>query len=87
MQLAGVSYFMYFGPGRVIVRQNHEAHALYFILTGEVSVSQENYDPCVGQYVTKDLGTMEPGQLFGEVSLLFDIPRTATIKTISKSKV
>ncbi|KAK9694811.1 Cyclic nucleotide-binding domain [Popillia japonica] len=83
MQLAGVTYFMYFGPNRMIVRQSHEAHALYFILTGEVAVSITTYDPVIKEKVTITVGSMLPGSMFGEVSLLHDIPRTATITTVT----
>lgn len=83
MQLAGVTYFLYYGPGRVIVRQNAEGHSLYFIVTGEVAVSQDQFDPVLNEFKNVTVGTMEAGQMFGEVSLLHDIPRTATITTLS----
>ena len=66
------------------MRQNHEAHALYFIITGEVAVSITAIDPVLKEPMTVNVGTMVPGSMFGEVSLLHDIPRTATITTISK---
>lgn len=83
-QLAGVTYFVYYGPGRIIIKQNHPAYALYFILSGEVGVSQEFYDPILNEMVTQNVGVMVAGEMFGEVSLLHNIPRTATITTISK---
>lgn len=83
MQLAGVTYFVYYGAGRVIVQQDHIAHALYFIVSGEVSVSITSYDPVLKEKITTVVGTMVPGSMFGEVSLLHDIPRTATIVTAS----
>lgn len=84
IQLAGVTYFVYYGPGRVIVRQNHIAHGLYFIVSGEVVVSITTWDPVIKEYVTTNVGTMVAGAMFGEVSLLHDIPRTATITTLSE---
>lgn len=82
-KLAGVTYFQYFEPGRVIVRQNQRASSLYFILTGEVSVGVDVLDPITNEMVVTSKGTMGSGQMFGEVSLLYDIPRTATITTLS----
>ncbi|XP_041972647.1 uncharacterized protein LOC121728546 [Aricia agestis] len=80
-QLAAVTYFKYYGPGRVIVRQHHEAHALYFIISGEVSVTQLVYDDLLKQHVSVEVGVMHAGDMFGEVSLLHNIPRTATCTT------
>ncbi|XP_075972420.1 uncharacterized protein LOC142974145 [Anticarsia gemmatalis] len=80
-KLAAVTYFKYYGPGRVIVRQHQEAHALYFIVTGDVIVSQMIFDELLQQYVSIDIGIMHPGDMFGEVSLLHNIPRTATCTT------
>lgn len=82
--LAGVTYFKYFGPGRIIVKQGHEGLGLYFVMTGEVQISQTVYDPVVQENVTKVLGTMSSGAAFGEVALLHGIGRTATITTLSK---
>lgn len=83
-QLAGVTYFVYYGPGRVIIRQGHPAYALYFIVSGEAVVSQESYDPILNEMVTQHIGILVAGEMFGEVSLLHNIPRTATITTTSK---
>ncbi|XP_045526960.1 uncharacterized protein LOC123715750 isoform X1 [Pieris brassicae] len=80
-KLAAVTYFKYYGPGRPIVRQHQEAHALYFIITGDVVVSQMVYDELLQQYVSIEVGAMQSGDMFGEVSLLHNIPRTATVTT------
>lgn len=85
MKLASVSYFCYYPAGRVIVKQFREGHSLYFIMSGEVAVSITMFDPILSEMKTITVGTMVAGQMFGEVSLLHDIPRTATITTISKS--
>ncbi|VVC98796.1 unnamed protein product [Leptidea sinapis] len=39
------------------------------------------YDELLQQYVSVDIGTMHSGDMFGEVSLLHNIPRTATCTT------
>ncbi|XP_028158072.1 protein phosphatase 2C and cyclic nucleotide-binding/kinase domain-containing protein-like isoform X2 [Ostrinia furnacalis] len=80
-KLAAVTYFKYYSPGRTIVRQHHEAHALYFIVTGDVVVSQMIFDELLQKYVSVDIGVMHQGDMFGEVSLLHNIPRTATVTT------
>ncbi|CAB3228421.1 unnamed protein product [Arctia plantaginis] len=80
-KLAAVTYFKYYGPDRVIVRQHQEAHALYFIVTGDVIVSHLVYDDLLQQNVSVDIGIMHAGDMFGEVSLLHNILRTATCTT------
>lgn len=64
------------------MRQHHEAHALYFIVTGDVVVSQMVFDELIQEYVSVEIGTMHSGDMFGEVSLLHNIPRTATVTTM-----
>ncbi|XP_061705824.1 uncharacterized protein LOC133516848 [Cydia pomonella] len=80
-KLAAATYFKYYGPNRVIVRQHHEAHAMYFIVNGDVTVSQLFYDDLLQQYVSVDVDTMTSGDMFGDVSLLHNTPRTATVTT------
>lgn len=80
-KLAAVTYFRYYGPGRVIVREQQEAHAMYFVVSGEMDITRLEYDPIVHMKVAMDLGTMRSGDMFGEVSLLHNIPRTATVTT------
>ncbi|XP_063374981.1 uncharacterized protein LOC134662639 [Cydia amplana] len=80
-KLAAATYFKYYGPNRVIVRQYHEAHAMYFIVNGDVTVSQLFYDDLLQQHVSVDVDTMTTGDMFGDVSLLHNTPRTATVTT------
>lgn len=77
-----MTYFKYYGPCRTIVRQHQDAHALYFIVSGEVTVTQMVFDELLQQYVSIEIGVMQSGDLFGEVSLLHGIPRTATVTTV-----
>ncbi|XP_017787254.1 PREDICTED: uncharacterized protein LOC108569968 [Nicrophorus vespilloides] len=80
-KIAGFAYFRFFGPGRVLVRQNHEAHALYIIISGDVSVSVTTFDPILNYYENTFMKTLTKGDMFGEVSLLSGMKRSATMTT------
>jgi cyclic nucleotide-binding protein len=64
-----------FAPGEVIVRQGDPSDRFYIITQGEVSAT------CVDPNGKEmQLGTYEIGNYFGEVGLLTQTPRTATIR-------
>jgi CRP-like cAMP-binding protein/Zn-dependent protease len=58
-----------FAPGAVIVEQGEAGDAFYAIGAGQVEVVED------GRIVR----TMGPGSHFGELALLHDVPRTATV--------
>jgi len=60
------------GPGTVIMAEGGEAHHFYLIESGRVRITQ-------GDRVLRDEG---PGEFFGEIALLHDVPRTATVTAI-----
>lgn len=64
-----------FGPGEVVVRQGAPADKFFIIVEGEVEVIRE--EDGVGQTVA----TLRNGQFFGEIAILRDLPRTATVCT------
>jgi len=68
-------------PGATIFRQGDPADKFYIIIKGEVEVVLEHAS---GQTVTS--GTMGQGQYFGEVGLLTNQPRTATIRVTSAAE-
>ena len=68
-------------PGEEIVRQNDTGVGLFVLTSGQVRVSQDRHG------TSYDLGVLEHGQVFGELSLLDDLPRTATITAIEPSSV
>lgn len=84
MELAGASHFVYYGPNRVLVKERGEGEGLYFILKGEANIYVSTWDPILQTRTNTLVETMGPGQMFGEIALLHNIPRTATIITLSK---
>ncbi|XP_076277246.1 uncharacterized protein LOC143207530 isoform X2 [Lasioglossum baleicum] len=79
--IAKLCLYQYLKPGRVIVRQGREAENLYFIINGEVSLSRVVVDRWTDEAKEIDMGILTPGDIFGEIALLHEIPRTATIIT------
>ncbi|MCX6048822.1 MAG: cyclic nucleotide-binding domain-containing protein [Chloroflexi bacterium] len=71
-----------YSPGTVIFRQGDPADKFYIIIKGEVEVVLEHPS---GEEVIS--GTMGQGQYFGEVGLLKDQPRTATIRVAQTGEV
>lgn len=82
--MAAVTYFYYYGPGRVVVREGDVAEAMYFIITGAVVISQMAFDPILNKVANQDIALKGPGGIFGEISLLHDTSRTSTVTTKSK---
>uniref|UniRef100_A0AAG5DU68 Cyclic nucleotide-binding domain-containing protein n=1 Tax=Anopheles atroparvus TaxID=41427 RepID=A0AAG5DU68_ANOAO len=82
--LAGCATFQYCEPGRVVLREGHQPHAVYFISNGEVVVSRLQWDNIYKINTDVPCGTRVRGQMFGEIALLHDCPRTATCTTASK---
>jgi twitching motility protein PilT len=73
-QLIKAAELQRFAPGEVIVRQGDKSDAFYVVVSGEatVTVSREG-----GEAV--ELGEIPLPSSIGEVSLLLDEPRTATV--------
>ncbi len=65
--------------GWTVFRQGDPADSAYFIRSGEVEVVDENSGS-----VIRSLGS---GDYFGEIALIADAPRSATIRTVSKVEV
>ncbi|SCU81450.1 LANO_0B03136g1_1 [Lachancea nothofagi CBS 11611] len=65
-------------PGQIIIREGDSGDNFYFIEFGEAEVSKE------GQGI---IAHLKQGDYFGEIALLNDLPRQATVKAIKKTKV
>lgn len=83
VKLAAVTYFAYYGPGRVIVKQRHLPQAMYYIVTGECKISTNYYNKLLDEWAVDDIGILHPGNMFGEVALLHGTPRMTTITTLT----
>ncbi|KAG0676521.1 hypothetical protein C6P41_001320 [Kluyveromyces marxianus] len=68
----------YYEAGDVIIKEGDTGENFYFIEYGEAEVSKEN------QGVITKLGK---GDYFGEVALLNDLPRQATVTATTRTKV
>lgn len=66
----------HYKDGETIVQQGEGGIGLYVIQSGEVEVTQK-------QGATEArIRTMGPGESFGEIALLTDQPRTATVRAL-----
>ncbi len=64
--------------GERLIRKGDQADSMYFIVSGEVEVDQETSAP---------KGRLSAGEFFGEIALIADRARTATITALSPCKL
>jgi len=65
----------YFQPGQIIVTQGTPGQAFYLILSGSVEILRDG----------TSLGAFGPGDFFGEMSLLDQAARSATIRALEQT--
>lgn len=64
---------IHYGPGQIIFKQGDPADAIYIVKEGSVEVIQ-------GESPAKILAYLTAGECFGEMALVHETPRTATIR-------
>jgi CRP/FNR family transcriptional regulator, cyclic AMP receptor protein len=69
-----------FGVGDTIVKQGEQGLGMYMIRSGRVEVVRES----AGE--EQHLNTLGPGEYFGEIALLTDQPRTATVRAVEPTE-
>lgn len=67
--------------GSMVIREGEEAISLYLIISGAVKVFMDNEE---GKEII--LNTQGPGEHFGELALVDDQPRSASVMTTQASK-
>jgi len=76
--VAGVLRERRAGSGERLIRKGDQADSMYFIVSGEVEVDPESGAP---------KGKLIEGDFFGEIALIANRTRTATITTLTPCKL
>jgi len=66
-------------PGQAIVEEGAVGMGLYCIQSGKVKITQKT------SHGERDIREMGPGEAFGELSLLGDKPRAATVTAVDRT--
>ena len=81
-QLNAISSFTFqktFGPGETIVEEGHTGNGLYIIMAGQVEVVKG-----LGTENARILAKRGPEEVFGEMALLGEWPRTASVRALDQ---
>ncbi len=81
-QLDAISSFTFqktFGPGELIVEEGHTGNGMYVIVSGNVEVVKG-----LGTDQSRVVATRGSGEVFGEMALLGEWPRTASVRALDQ---
>ena len=81
MSLGPDVYGIGYEKGEVVCRQGDLGDTMYIIQSGAVEVSRQNGTEEVV------LAILEPGDFFGEMALVDQYPRSATVKTLNRTRL
>ncbi|XP_071087046.1 uncharacterized protein [Haliotis cracherodii] len=82
-RLCRMAWYQRVEAKKAIIRQGHYPECFYFILSGAAYVKKMVKDSESGEQAISTVARLTRGQSFGEVSLIFDSPRTATVESAS----
>jgi CRP-like cAMP-binding protein len=80
--LAAVSRERSLVRGDVLFNEGDDPDALYIVLRGRIAIANQSFDKRESVYAL-----MEPGDLFGEMGMLDDLPRSAMARALEPSAV
>jgi len=69
----------FFAAGQVVIEEGQPSDRLYVLMSGRVRVLEATHDPLETTLV---LGELSPGEIVGEVGILTDKPRSATVVAV-----
>jgi CRP-like cAMP-binding protein len=78
-EITGQLQTMQVDAGEVLVRQGGPADKFFIVVDGELEIVRDDD----GQ--ERSVGSVGPGQLFGEISIMRDAPRAATLKAVNST--
>jgi diguanylate cyclase (GGDEF)-like protein len=81
-QLIARSMQMKYAADHTIIRQEGPVGSVYTILSGHVRVFESMPDNSIQMF----LGELGPGEIFGELSVLRDRPRSASVVTLERTR-
>jgi CRP-like cAMP-binding protein len=64
-------------PGQVLLAEGGKSGKLFILIDGEIQVLRGDIEVAT---------VYEPGSVFGEMSILLDVPHTATVKAVRPSR-
>ena len=65
-------------PGTILFAEGKRSGALCILISGQVEILKGEFQVNI---------VSDPGAFFGEMSLLLDVPHTATVKTLTECQV
>lgn len=79
-QLLAHASIKHFTPGQTVIRQGEPAKTVYVLISGRLLVTESMNDSTV----ELRLGELVSGEIFGELGILRDQPRSATVQAVER---